>query len=140
MPTILFYEKPGCANNSRQKLLLKNAGYTINAHNLLTEPWTSQRLLEFFGDLPVAEWFNPAAPRIKSGAVDPTRIDAATALTLMLSDPLLIRRPLMEYNKTYIAGFDAQRVNDWLGVPLHTLDNDLQTCQRREPDTNTGVT
>lgn len=135
MSTIIFYEKPGCANNSRQKLLLKNAGYTVIARDLLTEPWTRQRLREFFGDLPVTAWFNPAAPRIKSGEIVPEHFNAGTAITLMLTDTLLIRRPLMEYNNKCIAGFDARRVDDWLGMPLLASDkDDIQTCQRRETD------
>lgn len=131
MTTITFYEKPGCANNARQKLLLKNAGCVIDARNLLTTRWTQEQLRTFFGDLPVPEWFNRAAPRVKSGEIVPERIDADTALALMLADPLLIRRPLMECNGKTIAGFDAARVAEWIGAPLVRDEHgDLQTCRR----------
>jgi nitrogenase-associated protein len=63
MARIVFYEKPGCGNNTKQKVLLAAAGHEVIARNLLTEPWTQERLLEFFGARPVAEWFNRAAPR-----------------------------------------------------------------------------
>lgn len=49
MSTILFYEKPGCSNNSRQKAQLAAAGHTVIAKSLLTEPWTRERLRQFFG-------------------------------------------------------------------------------------------
>jgi nitrogenase-associated protein len=131
MTTIVFYEKPGCANNSRQKLLLKNAGYAIDARNLLTEPWTRERLRAFFGDLPVAAWFNRAAPRVKSGEVVLEHTDADRALALMLDEPLLIRRPLMEYNGQRLTGFDNECVEAWLGRPLvEDEHDDLQTCRR----------
>ena len=55
MATIVFYEKPGCATNARQKLLLRNAGHEIIAKNLLDEPWTAKRLRMFFSGLPVPE-------------------------------------------------------------------------------------
>ncbi len=55
MVTVLFYEKPGCINNTKQKVLLKAAGHEVQAHNLLTEPWTAESLRPFFGALPVAE-------------------------------------------------------------------------------------
>jgi nitrogenase-associated protein len=129
MATINFYEKPGCANNARQKQLLKAAGHTVIARNLLTEKWTADSLRAFFSGLPVREWFNRAAPRVKSGEVDPERLAAAAALELMLADPLLIRRPLMECAGRRIVGFDAARVEAWLGAPL-TADDDLQTCHR----------
>jgi nitrogenase-associated protein len=127
MATVTFYEKPGCANNARQKALLTAAGHTVLARDLLAEPWTAERLRPFFGDLPVAAWFNPAAPRIKSGAVDPTTVDANQAMTLLLADHLLIRRPLMEADGVRVVGFDATRVDRWLGLEPH---GDVQTCRQ----------
>ena len=96
MAEILFYEKPGCANNARQKQLLKAAGHTVITRNLLTEAWTAERLRSFFGGLPEREWFNRAAPRVKSGEIVPEQLAADAALSLMLAEPLLIRRPLLE--------------------------------------------
>jgi nitrogenase-associated protein len=78
MATVIFYEKPGCVNNTKQKTLLKAAGHTVNARNLLTEAWTADRLQQFFGQLPVVEWFNRTAPLIKSGEVIPDRLDCTT--------------------------------------------------------------
>ena len=56
---------------------------------------------------PVAEWFNPAAPAVKSGAVDPQALDAEQALDLLLAQPLLIRRPLISAGSLRLAGFDV---------------------------------
>lgn len=131
MATLIFYEKPGCGNNARQKLLLKNAGHEVIARDLLAEPWTAERLREFFGELTVADWFNRAAPQVKSGEVVPERLDADAALALMLAEPLLIRRPLMECDGKRIAGFDAERVAAWIGASLVREEHgDLQTCRR----------
>lgn len=122
MATIIFFEKPGCANNARQKLWLSNAGHEVDARSLLTEPWTRERLLAFFGHRPVAEWFNRAAPRVKSGEIVPENIDADTALTLMLTEPLLIRRPLLEAHGRREVGFDAEVVDAWLGLTPQTVE------------------
>jgi nitrogenase-associated protein len=116
MATVVFYEKPGCGNNTKQKVWLAASGHTVLAKNLLTEKWTIERLRSFFGDLPVAQWFNPAAPRIKSGEVNPAACDAQTALTMMLADPLLIRRPLMDVDGKLRVGFDADAVRAWIGL------------------------
>jgi nitrogenase-associated protein len=113
--TIVFYEKPRCATNARQRRLLESAGHQVIVRDLLVEPWTAERLQEFFAGLPVQEWFNPAAPRIKSGAIDPGRLTAEAALALMLADPLLIRRPLMEIADERIAGFDPERLQATTG-------------------------
>lgn len=116
MTIITFYEKPGCANNSRQKRLLAAAGHTVQARNLLTEPWTKERLLSFFGNRPVAEWFNRAAPKVKSGEIVPEEIDAETALAMLRAEPLLIRRPLIETDERREAGFDPEVIEGWLGL------------------------
>ena len=65
MATILFYEKPGCANNARQKRLLLDAGHELIVCDLLATRWTAEELRAFFGGRPVSEWFNRAAPRVK---------------------------------------------------------------------------
>jgi nitrogenase-associated protein len=116
MSTVIFYEKPGCGNNTKQKLWLAASGHTVLAKNLLTEKWSESRLRAFFGDLPVAQWFNPSAPKIKSGAVDPLKLDAQTALDMMIVEPLLIRRPLMEVEGVFTVGFDAKVVDAWIGL------------------------
>lgn len=128
MATILFYQKPGCGTNARQIRALEAAGHQVIAKSLLTEPWTAERLLAFFGATPVTSWFNPAAPRIKSGEVKPAEIDAADAIALMLDDPLLIRRPLIDVDGARCAGFDREPVPYLLGGER----SDLEGCTRPE--------
>lgn len=130
MATVVFYQKPGCGTNARQKRLLEVAGHTVIAMDLLAEPWTGERLRAFFGGTPVASWFNPAAPRVKSGEIDPEKIDAASALALMLDEPLLIRRPLVETEGQRCAGFDREPVTSLLGDRQD--QEDVQGCTRRE--------
>jgi len=130
MASIVFYEKPGCVNNTRQKVLLAAAGHTVLAKNLLTEQWTPMRLRPFFGDLPVSQWFNPSAPRIKSGEVTPERMSEDEALLLMVKEPLLIRRPLMEVDGECRAGFDQIEVDAWIGLGIKAGNEDLETCPR----------
>jgi nitrogenase-associated protein len=121
MAYVIFFEKPGCKNNTRQKAALAEAGHEVEAHNLLAHRWTMDTLRPFFGDLPVGQWFNPSAPRIKSGEVDPAGVDAATALAWMLADPLLIRRPLMQVGSERRAGFDSAAVDRWIGLKAAAL-------------------
>jgi nitrogenase-associated protein len=143
--TIVFYEKPGCLSNGRQKEMLRALGHRLEVHDLLTEPWTGRRLRTFFGDRPVAEWFNPSAPRIKSGEVRPEALDEAQALELMISDPLLIRRPLIELRgradaapcpepeSLHRCGFEFGPFLESLGVTLAPAE-DLQSCSRSSPE------
>ncbi|MGD0633339.1 MAG: arsenate reductase family protein [Beijerinckiaceae bacterium] len=118
MRTIIFFEKPGCQTNARQKKILGDAGHMVVAKSILTEPWTREFLHSFFGDKPVAGWFNPAAPAIKSGQVDPGKLDAALALSMLVADPILIKRPLIEIDGQRAAGFDMPWIEGCLGVSL----------------------
>ncbi|XHU96282.1 MAG: hypothetical protein JJP05_02175 [cyanobacterium endosymbiont of Rhopalodia gibba] len=129
MTNIIFYEKPGCINNTKQKKLLWSAGHTLDIRNLLTTSWTLEKLRPFFGDRPVQEWFNPTAPRIKSGEIVPRKLDEKTALNLMIADPLLIRRPLIQVEEVFQVGFDVEQIDSWIGLnSLSTKIEDLETC------------
>lgn len=118
MADLVFYEKPGCGGNARQRALLEAAGHRLEQRDLLSTPWTREALLAFLAALPVPAWFNRAAPRVKSGEVEPDALDAETALTLLLAEPLLIRRPLMQRvdDGSRQVGFDADAVQAWIGL------------------------
>lgn len=134
MATVVFYEKPGCGNNTKQKLWLAASGHTVLAKNLLTEKWTAERLRTFFGVMPVAQWFNPSAPKVKSGEVNPAAFDAQSALDMMLAEPLLIRRPLMEVDGVLRVGFDAKIVDEWIGLnDSQPKEEPCPICHRSEP-------
>jgi nitrogenase-associated protein len=130
MATVIFYEKPNCANNSKQKRLLMDAGHTVIAKNLLTEDWQAETLRPFFTGLAVRNWFNYSAPAIKHGEIEPDSVNEQQALTLMLENPLLIRRPLMQVGNECKAGFDIEQVNAWLGLTVAQPEQNLERCPR----------
>lgn len=133
MATVHFYEKPGCLNNTRQKQLLSAAGHLLVVYDLLQQPWGREpgKLRSFFGDMPVADWFNRSAPAVKQGLVDPNTISEDEAIALMVAQPLLIRRPLMEVNEQRVCGFDQQQVDAWLGLATAVSHKNLETCPKQ---------
>jgi nitrogenase-associated protein len=134
---VLFYEKPGCLSNTRQKALLAGLGHRLTVRNLLVEPWTAERLRPFFGDRPVCDWFNLTAPRVRNGEVLPDVLGEQEALALMVAEPLLIRRPLIEvvletdgqHPTLRDCGFAPGPLLEALGVRL-LPGEDLQSCSR----------
>lgn len=130
MAVVVFYEKPGCANNSRQKQWLLESGHEVIEQNLLTHDWCSSEILRFFNKLPVSQWFNTSAPRVKYGDIDPTTLDEEGAIVLMLADPLLIRRPLMQVNESTMVGFDCDAVDRWIGLRKRMDAVDLEVCTK----------
>lgn len=130
MADVIFFEKPGCGGNARQKALLEQAGHRVIARDLLSEPWTPQTLRPFFGDRPVADWFNRAAPAVKSGEVVPETLDEAAALAAMVERPLLIRRPLMQVGDRRDCGFETDRVDAWIGLGEVRTEGTMEGCLR----------
>lgn len=128
MATITFYEKAGCAGNARQKALLTESGHQVLARDLRHKDWSNFALLEFLAGLPLAQWFNPSAPAIKSGEIVPAELDEPTALALLRENPLLIRRPLMQVGDERKVGFDTTAVHAWIGLK-HVTDDNLDACQ-----------
>jgi len=129
MAVVVFYEKPGCSGNARQKAVLKKAGHQVQARSLLATPWTVAELRSFLDPLPVAQWFNRNSPAVKSGEIVPEACDAECALALMLAHPLLIRRPLLEVDGVRRAGFEVAAIDAWIGLAGVSLDDNLEACQ-----------
>lgn len=129
MAHIIFWEKPGCQGNARQKQILLASGHELEVRDLLSEPWTTESLSRFFGERPVAQWFNPSNPRVKSGELDPAAIEAEAALAMMVAEPLLIVRPLMQVGQERLAGFEVQQVHNWVGLALDSVGpRDPKNC------------
>lgn len=127
MNRLVFYEKPGCVGNGMQKSLLQRQGISFDVKNLLSYPWTAWELRGYFGERPVADWFNRSAPRVKSGEIAIDSLTESEALLLMLEDPILIRRPLLAMGALRQSGFEPGPVLEALEVVLDPTEN-LQDC------------
>lgn len=127
MTELVFYEKPGCIGNLRQQKLLRSQGFDFVVRDLISESWSVARLRPYFEDKPVAQWFNTTAPRVKSGELPVNELNETEALTLMVDDPILIRRPLLALGELRQSGFEAGTVLTALGVELNPAEK-LQDC------------
>ena len=136
MKIIIFYEKPGCASNKKQKKMLRAAGCTVIERNLMQHGMSPQELNSFFHNKPLHEWFNPNAPQIKTGHINPQNLSKEEALNLLFMEPILIRRPLMLINNQRVSGFDKTKVESLLkvslGLPLlDTCSSEHKTCTEK---------
>lgn len=128
MALLHIWHEPGCATDIRQLALQRNTGHDVVSHELFSEPRTAQDLLHSLIDLPIEQRLNPNAPRIRSGKISPTLLDTNTALKMLIGDPLLIRRSLIETKGQTLAGFDTA----WLGLdagPGEHCSGSRETCQ-----------
>lgn len=131
---IVFWEKPGCMGNARQKALLATGGHEIESRSLPGSVWEKEALLAFLEPLPVPDWFNRGARRVKEGEVDPDGVDREQALEILIADPILIRRPLLEIGDAKLVGFDLSRIEALIGALPSTervervRGEDLEKC------------
>lgn len=131
MGKIVFYEKPGCINNSRQKALLQAWGNELDIRDLTTENWTRTSLGKYFQGAPAQEWFNPTAPALKSGSFQPSGKSRDQVLDAMIKDPLLIRRPLINCGAFYSFGFELGQLQKHMRVMDLDSTADLETCPKQ---------
>ncbi len=135
MATITFWEKPGCVGNARQKQILEDSGHQLEVKNLLAEPWSVASLRPFFDSKPVSEWFNMTNPDVKAGVIVPSALSEEEALALMVKEPLLIRRPLMQSGDKKVCGFEVDQLDQWLGLKGESVGaGDPQECPHPETD------
>lgn len=157
MADIIFYEKPGCINNTKQKTRLKAAGHNVEAVDLLQYSWSKETLKQFFADKPIADCFNRTAPVIKSGELDPDNFSEDAAMAEMIAEPILIKRPLLTIDQTtFLQGFDKEDIHALIGLTpkegseavVKELEmTDLTTCPKlatnascdEEAEANTGL-
>jgi nitrogenase-associated protein len=113
MIPIIFYEKPGCVNNTKQKKKLVDFGFNVISTNLLKTNFSKEQLLSFFGEKSVKDCINPNAPVVKNKELNVNNISDENLLTLMIADPILIKRPLIAIGSNKFCGFDLNKILDF---------------------------
>jgi arsenate reductase (glutaredoxin) len=111
-----IFEKPGCINGEKQKRILIEGGNVLDCVNILEHPWSREELSEFFLVKTPSLIMNHTAPAIKKGQIIPANLQYDEAVTLMIEDPILIKRPLIRVDGLSIQGFMDERLAPYLGA------------------------
>lgn len=130
-----FYEKTGCSGNAKQKELLKSHNISFSVKSLLDTSWSKETLSEFFKGLEVIDIFNPFAPQIRDKEIDINTLSKDEAITLMIKNPILIKRPLLDINGVKVCGFDIEKINELLNTNIDTKKK-LNSCSSSDSCTN----
>ena len=126
MAFIQFFEKPGCINGEKQKNILIEAGNVLECLNILEHPWSREELAPFFAAKEPALIMNHTAPAIKKGEIVPANLQYDEAVSLMIQNPILIKRPLIRVDGLSIQGFTDERLTPYLGS--WNGQEDVVTC------------
>ena len=130
-----FYEKTGCSGNAKQKELLKSHNISFSVKSLLDTSWSKESLSEFFKGLDTKDIFNPFAPQIRDKEIDISKLSKDEAIELMIKNPILIKRPLLDINGVKVCGFDIEKINELLNANIDT-NKKLNTCSSSDSCTN----
>lgn len=131
MALIKFFEKPGCINGEKQKRILVEAGNVLECVNILEYSWSREELAQFFREAVPVLIMNHTAPAIKKGEIVPAELDYDQAVSLMIKDPILIKRPLIRVDGMSIQGFTDERLIPYLGA--WNKEEDVVTCPKLIP-------
>lgn len=126
MAFIQFFEKPGCINGEKQKNILIEAGNILECLNILEHSWNREELALFIAVKDPTLIMNYTAPAIKKGEIIPANLSYDEAVTLMIENPLLIKRPLIRVDGMSVQGFTDERLTPYLGSWDGT--DDVITC------------
>lgn len=111
---VIFYEKPGCSGNAKQKKLLGFYGVAFETRSILTTPWSEDGLNSFFDGLEKENIINKFAPKVKSGELNISDYSKDELVKLMVQEPILIKRPLLVLGDKKVCGFDVEKINNIL--------------------------
>lgn len=129
---IIFYEKPGCSGNAKQKKLLGLYGVAFETRSILSTPWSEDELNSFFEGLEKSDIINKFAPKVKSGELQLENYTKEELVELMLKEPILIKRPLLVLGDKKVCGFDIEKINKILNKDI--CENvSISTCQSSVP-------
>jgi len=130
--SVVFYEKPGCAGNKKQKDLLLAHGVEFEVKSMLDTPWTNDTLNSFFVGLEKEKIVNQFAPQVKNGEINISKLSKEQLVELMIKEPILIKRPLIEVGEDKVCGFDIPKLNKLLNLDLDSK-KEIGTCQSSDP-------
>jgi len=130
--TIVFYEKTGCSGNQRQKQVLTTSGLSYQTKSLLDTSWTKETLTPFFQGLNKNAMINQFAPKIKNNELNIEDFTKDELIELMCTEPILIKRPLMQIGSHYLCGFDIEQINKILDISICESIS-IPTCQSEDP-------
>lgn len=126
MAFIQFFERPGCINGEKQKHILIKAGNVLECVNILEHPWSREELAQFFAANEPSLIMNYTAPAIKKGEIVPANLQYDEAVSLMIDNPILIKRPLIRVDGLSVQGFTDERLTPYLGS--WNKKDDVVTC------------
>lgn len=112
--TVKLYGLPYCDGTIAVTKWLEAKGYTISLHNYKTDGITIDKLAEWSKGLGWEKVLNKRSTTWRGLSKDEQDKvdDEKTAIEIMLKNTSLIKRPVIEYEKEILIGFDEKKLSN----------------------------
>ena len=90
-------------------MLLQN-GVTLEERDFFKEPFNEQEIRDLAQEVGISQMFARRSPSLKSMGVADQEISEGKMLELMLQEPLLVRRPLVNLGGKLLVGANLKAV------------------------------
>ena len=93
---------------------------SLEVRSILDTAWDKPTLEAFFEGLTPEEMINPFSPQLKDGSFKLEEHTKESLIEVMVSTPILIRRPLLQIGEVKLCGFDIEKLNALLKISMPT--------------------
>jgi arsenate reductase-like glutaredoxin family protein len=104
MKPVLFYEKPGCSTNAKQKVLLQKRGVHTGSTRSFSAVDEQRGAVELSSTQAVYRVVQSQCPCHQGNELDPTLLSETEALSLLYKNPILIKRPFISVDGHQMCG------------------------------------
>jgi arsenate reductase (glutaredoxin) len=80
----------------------------INDRDFFKDPFNKDEILQLLNDKPASEMFNFKSPGFKKVGIDRNKLTDSKLIELMVTEPRLIRRPVVRFGGTVYFGADRK--------------------------------
>jgi len=114
MPTVKLYGLPYCDSTQAVMKWFEKKGIDTSLHNYKTEGISKEKLTEWAGKLSWEKLLNKRSTTWRSLSKEEQEkiVDENTAISAMLQNTSLIKRPVIESGKNLLVGFDEKLLSN----------------------------
>ena len=110
MKRVRFLYKSTCTTCRDARAFLRNLGsLELDERDYAKLPFNADELRAIFKDGDPRDYLNPRSPAYKAMGLARKSLTRDDAITLMLRDSNLLKRPLLIAGKEIVTGFDRER-------------------------------
>ena len=109
--TAQFLQKPTCTTCRKARAYMEDRGFVLHLRNLDKERLSSDELEKLIGDRDHREFLNTRNELYRQKNMKENPPSRADAIRMMVSEPNLIRRPVIVAGGRIVLGFDPGKID-----------------------------